>query len=348
MKKFGIDISVWQKGINLSKAKNEGVKFAILRGMYGNEKDTEFETYYKNAKAIGLDVGVYQWGRAANVAQAREEAQILIDNCLKGKQFEYPIYYDVEDSILINLSVNDLTEVIKAWAETLENAGYFVGVYINQSSFNNEVRGQELSKLYTQWRAYWTTEKNKPDAQLWQFGGETNLIRSNKIAGYVCDQNYAYEDFPTIIKNAGLNGFSKEIDNVASPITILDIQKEYNSKFGSILGTIAEDNSAGPDTRKHIIMALQYEMNKQYGSSLVIDGSFGSATKKAFYDLKQGVTGNITWLCQAMLYIKGYNPNGLDGSYGPGMKACVTQYQKDKGLKVDGILGPNTAYSLFN
>ena len=78
MKKFGIDISVWQKGINLSKAKNEGVKFAILRGMYGNEKDTEFETYYKNAKAIGLDVGVYQWGRAANVAQAREEAQNVL------------------------------------------------------------------------------------------------------------------------------------------------------------------------------------------------------------------------------------------------------------------------------
>ena len=136
--------------------------------------------------------------------------------------------------------------------------------------------------------------------------------------------------------------------NESNSVTVLNIQKGYNSKFGSTLGTIAEDNSAGPDTRKHIIMALQYEMNKQYGSNLAIDGSFGPATKKAFYDLTQGVYGNITWLCQAMLYIKGYNPNGLDCSYGPGMKACVTQYQKDKGLKVDGILGPNTAYSLFN
>ena len=113
--------------------------------------------------------------------------------------------------------------------------------------------------------------------------------------------------------------------NESNSVTVLNIQKGYNSKFGSILGTIAEDNSAGPDTRKHLKMALQYEMNKQYGSNLVIDGSFGPATKKAFYDLTQGVYGNITWLCQAMLYIKGYNPNGLDCSYGPGMKACVTQ-----------------------
>lgn len=208
-KVFGIDISVWQRGMDLNKAKAEGAKFVIIRGMYGNAKDTEFENNYNKTKNAGLNVGVYQWGRAVNTAQAREEAQILIDSCLKGKQFEYPIYYDVEDSLLINLGVDQLTEVIKAWAETLENSGYFAGIYMNQSAFNNEVRGSELAKRYSQWRAAWTTEGNKPECQLWQFGGETNLIRSNRVAGYVCDQDYAYEDFPTIIKNAGLNGFGK-------------------------------------------------------------------------------------------------------------------------------------------
>ena len=37
-----------------------------------------------------------------------------------------------------------------------------------------------------------------------------------------------------------------------------------------------------------------------------------------------------------------------DGSFGLGMESAVIQYQKDKGLKVDGILGMNTVYSLFN
>lgn len=39
MAKWGIDISSWQKGINLSAAKNEGVQFAILRAGFSTTKD---------------------------------------------------------------------------------------------------------------------------------------------------------------------------------------------------------------------------------------------------------------------------------------------------------------------
>lgn len=233
---FGIDISVWQKGFDFAKAKNEGVKFAILRGMYGNAKDTEFENHYKNAKNQGLGVGVYQWGRAVNTAQAREEAQLLIDNCLKGKQFEYPIYYDVEDKLLLDLGVSETTEIIEAWAETIENGGYFAGVYMNQSCFENEVLGEQLAKKYSQWRAYWTTLEKKPDCQMWQFGGETNKIRTNKVAGVVCDQDIAYQDFPTVIQRAGLNGFTATSNPIFPKTTksTTDIALEViNGKWGN-------------------------------------------------------------------------------------------------------------------
>lgn len=129
---------------------------------------------------------------------------------------------------------------------------------------------------------------------------------------------------------------------------IHQIQSTYNSRYGNILGQIAVDGSAGPDTKKHLRMAVQYEMNIQYDCNLEIDGSFGPLSKSQFKDLKRGVSGNITWICQAFLYIKGYNPNGLDSSYGPGMADCVGLYQQNNGLKVDKILGPNTAYKLFN
>ena len=209
MRDFGIDISVWQKNIDLNKAKSEGVKFAIIRAMYGNAKDTAFDTLYNRAKSTGLGVGAYQWGRAVNVAQAKEEAELLIEHCLKNKQFDYPIYYDVEDKLILNKSIDEATNIIKAWCETMESHGYYVGVYMSQSCFNDEVKGSELAKRYTQWRAYWTKEKNKPDAQMWQFGGETNLIRSNKVADIVCDQDYCYVDFPSIIKSGGFNGYGK-------------------------------------------------------------------------------------------------------------------------------------------
>lgn len=276
MKKFGIDVSVWQRGMNFNKAKNEGVEFVIMRGMYGNAKDTEFETHYKNAKANGLGVGVYQWGRAANIAQAREEAQLLVEHCLNGKAFEYPIYYDVEDTIILNKSVNETTEIIKAWAETIENAGYYAGVYMNQSCFENDVIGDELAKLYTQWRAKWTTEANKPDnVQMWQFGGETNIIRSNKIAGYVCDQNYAYENFPIIIKGAGLNGNNQIFTAPQKNISQLAIEV-INGKWGN-----GNDRKKALTNARYDYNSVQNEVNRLLNNN-------GTTTK--YYIIQSGDT----------------------------------------------------------
>lgn len=286
MEVFGIDISTWQNSMDLNQAKNEGVNFAIIRAMYGNAKDVHFESNYTKAKNAGLSVGAYQWGRAKNEAQAKEEAQIMIDYCLKGKQFDYPIYYDVEDSILINLSVEELTKVITAWAETLENAGYYVGVYMNQSAFNNEVKSEELAKKYSQWRARWTTKANKPDCQLWQFGGETNYIRTNKIAGQVCDQDYAYVDFPNIIKNGGFNGYSKNSgstnDNTntntststsnSETITYTvkkgDTLSEIASKYGTTYQKLAEINGIADPNKIYVGQVIKINGSSSNSSSI--------------------------------------------------------------------------------
>lgn len=208
MRLFGIDISVWQRDINLAQAKNEGVKFAIIRGAYGNKKDTAFETLYQRAKTNSLGVGVYWWTRAVNEAQASEEAQILIDNVLKGKQFEYPIYIDVEDSLLQNLGKAKVDSIITSALTTLEKAGYYVGFYMNRNWYNNYCNGASLSKRFTCWLAQWSSAEvsNFP---MWQFGGETNYQRTNKVAGITCDQDYCYVDFPSIIKNGGFNGYGK-------------------------------------------------------------------------------------------------------------------------------------------
>lgn len=208
MRLFGIDISVWQRDINLSQAKAEGVNFTIIRGAYGNQKDTAFETLYQRAKANGLGVGVYWWTRAVNEAQASEEAQILIDNVLKGKQFEYPIYIDVEDRLLQNLGKAKVDAIITSALTTLEKAGYYAGFYMNRNWYNNYCNGASLSKRFTCWLAQWSSAEvsNFP---MWQFGGETNYQRTNKVAGITCDQDYCYVDFPSIIKNGGFNGYGK-------------------------------------------------------------------------------------------------------------------------------------------
>ena len=271
---FGIDISYWQRGLNIARLKDEGVNFVIIRGMYGNSKDLCFENFYNDLKKNNINVGVYHYGLAKNVAQAREEAQALINYCLKGKKFEYPIYYDVEDKILLNLGINETTEIVKAWCETLENAGYFAGVYMNENTYNREVYGSILSKLYTQWRAKWSVENNKPiNVDMWQFGGETNLIKDNRIAGYICDMDYSYIDFPSIIKNKGLNGYGKKTNNKS----IEELANEViNGKWGN-----------GND-RKIALTNAGYDYNKVQNRVNEIINS--KKTNIMYYTIKKGDT----------------------------------------------------------
>lgn len=63
--------------------------------------------------------------------------------------------------------------------------------------------------------------------------------------------------------------------------------------------------------------------------------------------LKRGDKGSAVKKLQELLVAKGYNPNGIDGEFGPGCEKAVKQYQKDKGLTVDGIVGPKTWESLL-
>ena len=207
MPKFGIDISKWQKGFNFDKAVAEGVEFVILRGAYHMSKDVCFEEFYEACKARSLPVGVYLYSMAKNVAEARAEAESLIENVLKGKRFEYPIYMDVEDKTQLILGKDLLTDIVVAFCETLENAGYFVGIYSSKSFFASYMDEERL-KHFDKWVAQWSKECTySGGVGLWQFGGETNVLRSNKVAGVVCDQDYAYKDYPDLIKRGGLNGY---------------------------------------------------------------------------------------------------------------------------------------------
>ena len=105
MQKLGIDISSYQRGINLQVAKNEGVEFVILRGGFTGwgtgvsyNKDSCFEEFYNTCNNINLPMGVYWYSCANTKDKGINEANFLYENCLKGKRFQYPIYIDVEDS----------------------------------------------------------------------------------------------------------------------------------------------------------------------------------------------------------------------------------------------------------
>lgn len=214
MKKFGIDISRWQGDFNMLQAKREGVEFVIIKGGGGDDGlyvDGRFKQNYDNAKRLGLPVGCYWFSKALTVDQAKMEAEYFYQNVLRGRQFELPIYMDVENKTQLAVGQRMLTNIVKTWLDYLEKKGFFVGIYSSLYYINRKVYDSELQK-YTHWIAQWNTTLDYAHLDIcgmWQFGGETNYIRSNKVAGVTCDQDYMLQDLPSIIKAAGLNGFSK-------------------------------------------------------------------------------------------------------------------------------------------
>ena len=128
---------------------------------------------------------------------------------------------------------------------------------------------------------------------------------------------------------------------------VANIQRTLNARYGYHL---AVDNIAGKDTWKHLRMALQHEMNVQFGAGLAEDGILGSASQRALsrFTVRYGARGNITWLIQACLNLKGYGTNGIDGIFLDGTRNAVASFQRNNGLVADSIVGKNTFIKLFN
>ena len=192
MKRKGIDVSKHQGTIDWKKVKNDGVEFAIIRIGYGGSapvKDEKFEENYKNARANGLDVGVYIYSYADTLTDAKTEANAVI-NWLGGRDLELPVYFDIEDKKQSILGNTLRTNITKKFCDMIENAGYWAGIYANKSWLTSKLNMNELN-AYTVWVAQWAnTNTYKGPYAMWQYTSDGSV---NGISGRV-DMNYQVKE----------------------------------------------------------------------------------------------------------------------------------------------------------
>jgi putative chitinase len=62
--------------------------------------------------------------------------------------------------------------------------------------------------------------------------------------------------------------------------------------------------------------------------------------------LRQGSSGPEVTDLQQKLKDLGFDPNGVDGHFGPGTTTALKAFQQSKGLQADGVAGPNTLAAL--
>lgn len=215
MIKYGIDVSQWQGDIDWNAVKTD---FAILRAGYGkiaSQMDVKFERNYKGAKAAGIPVGAYWYSYAKSVDEARQEANVFIQ-FLKGKQFEYPVYMDVEEQSTLSLGRDKVSDIIIAFLDEMEKNGYFAGLYMSASPLTTHTT-DFVKKRFAIWVANYGVSKPNYSGQygMWQKSSTEHI---DGIKGNV-DCNECYVDYPSWIKADGRNGFEKPAEKPVETLT---------------------------------------------------------------------------------------------------------------------------------
>ncbi len=207
---YGINLSSWDGDVDYEALKEAGIDFVILRAGTSNGKDRTFETQYLAAKAAGLDVGCYFYTYATTVDAILAEADLFLE-WIDGKQFEYPVYLDVEDPSLEALDSALLTQMCTAFIERVQGEGWFCGLYVNNNWLINLLETEKITPYFDIWYARWmlsneptwNDEKFGDRMGLWQYTAEGTVEGHDDIV----DLNVAFQDYPTLIKQYHLNGF---------------------------------------------------------------------------------------------------------------------------------------------
>ena len=211
----GIDVSVHNGNIDWNKVKSDGIDFAILRAGYGRlekQKDEKFEANYAAAKAACIPVGAYWYSYAMTPEEAELEADVFL-KIIKGKQFEFPVYYDVEEKKQFDLGKEKVSAIMRAFLSKVEAAGYLTGLYGSASSLTTHT-ADDIKSRYTIWLAHWVDNTNYSGAYaVWQYSEKGKV---DGVSGNV-DLDTCTKDFPTIIKSKGLNGFGSAVTPTPTP-----------------------------------------------------------------------------------------------------------------------------------
>lgn len=215
----GIDVSHYQGTIDWQKVKDSGVQFALIRACFGWDNDAQIDKQFSanvsGCEAVGLPYGLWHYSYATCAADARLEAAFFL-RVIKGCKPLFPVHFDFEEAFQVGGSKKGITyegyspekqlQIIEAFLKEVEAAGYYGGIYMSASPLQRLLRyAPDRISRYDAWVAHVNAAKPSYSGAygVWQHSWKGSIPG---ISGDV-DLDYAYRDYPTIIRRAGLNGW---------------------------------------------------------------------------------------------------------------------------------------------
>ncbi len=210
----GIDVSHHNGKIDWKKVKESDVDYAIIRCGYGDDYKKQDDRYWEynvaQCEKYGIPYGVYIYSYATSVSQAKSEVEHVL-RLIKGRKFAFPIYFDMEDNVQLNLSSAKRQEIANTFLNAIKLQGYECGVYANLNWWNNYIPKDVVNNpVWYKWVAQYNDEECSYTGsyEMWQctstgrVDGIYGDVDINFWFGEVRDNNYCSWTKPVVKKVA--------------------------------------------------------------------------------------------------------------------------------------------------
>lgn len=305
----GIDISKWQKGLDLSKINCD---FVIMKATEGKSYvDSCCDTFFQQALQLGKKLGVYHFANNSDNTP-EQEANWFIENT-KGYIGKAIPVLDWEDQG----ATNDVAWALK-WLQIVEQAyGCKPLIYMSESVVNSYDWSSVANANYGLWVAKYKDNNadynydmsnagNKPSVKHWSFYALWQWTSSGRLDGYNgnLDCNEFYGDTTSWDKYVGTNTSQTTVTPTPT--------KKSNEEIANEV--IAGKWGDGED-RKNRLTQAGYDYNAVQD---IVNSKSGAKSSTTTYTIKSGDT-----------------LSGIASKFG-------TTYQKI--AELNGISNPNKIY----
>lgn len=205
----GIDVSKWNGDIDWDTVAASGkVDFVMIRSSYGlSTKDTKLEQNVAGCESHNIPYGFYHYMYAKTVEEAITEANFFLDT-VRPYNPTYPLVLDIEESYYKEMSKSEVTDIVCAFMEKVEKAGYYAMIYSYASFFGDSLQYERV-RVYDNWVACWgdfdrLSENFSYSYGMWQYS-ETGTISGIPED---TDLDYSYKNYPELIARYGLTGYN--------------------------------------------------------------------------------------------------------------------------------------------
>lgn len=203
-----LDVSRWQGKIKMegwAQVKAAGYKGVMLRAVGSRNCvpyiDPTFEDNYSNAKAAGLDVGVYYYTNATSEELADRELAVL-RKALVGKEMTMPVAVDLESPILAGMPYGDLSNLAAYHLEQIEKMGFYAQLYTYTSYANAHL---DMARLAGRWDVWLADYTGKTPKVSFKYTAHQHTSKGS-VPGIsrTVDLNVTTLNYPKIIRKKGL------------------------------------------------------------------------------------------------------------------------------------------------